>query len=256
MRADDPLTGLVRYAMLPLGVEPLNDLHCRRAVQYAVDRAAVQSAYGGPAAGDIATTKLPPTVIGHRASDRYPHDLTRARQELRACGHPAGFTTGLAVRADRPGDIAATGAVSRALGAVGISVRTTKLSPFRWGATAGSPAYVHSHHLGIVLDSWVANYPTGYGFPAPITGDVSKTGNHNMMELHDPVVKRLLATGRKTTDPNRRANTWSAADRQLMEDAALVPLIDERTVLYRPDSLRDVYLHPAYGMYDLAALGR
>ena len=47
-RADDPLTGLVRYAMLPTGVKPLDDLHCRRAVQYAVDRRAVQSAYGGP----------------------------------------------------------------------------------------------------------------------------------------------------------------------------------------------------------------
>lgn len=41
-----------------------------------------------------------------------------------------------------------------------------------------------------------------------------------------------------------------------MEDAALVPLIDERTVVYRPASLRGAYVHPAYGAYDLAALGR
>jgi peptide/nickel transport system substrate-binding protein len=254
-RADDPLTGLVRYAVLPLGVKPLDDVHCRRAVQYATDRAAVRAAYGGPAAGDPATTALPPTVEGYRKTERYTHDLSRARQELRACGRPAGFSTGLAVRDDRPGDIAAADALSRSLGAAGIQVRITKLSAFHWGSTAGSPAYVHDHHLGVVIDAWAADYPTGYGFLAPITGDVTKTGNQNVMELRDPAVKRILTGGLKTTDPARRAAAWSAADRQVMEDAALVPLLAQRTVLYRPDSLRGVYVHPAYGMYDLAALG-
>jgi len=138
---------------------------------------------------------------------------------------------------------------------VGISTRITSLSAFKWGSTAGSPAYVHAHGLGIVIDSWAANYPTGYGFLAPITGAVTKTGNHNIMELRDPAVKRILAAGQKTTDRARRAATWGVADDRVMEDASLVPLIAERTVLYRPASLRNVYVHPAYGTYDLAALG-
>jgi peptide/nickel transport system substrate-binding protein len=253
-RADDPLTGLVRYAMLPAGVKPMDDLHCRRAVQYATDRSAVQAAYGGPVSGSVATNVLPPT-IGHIRSEPYPHDLARARRELRDCGRPGGFTTGIAVRDDRPGDAAAARALSRSLGAVGISTRIMSLSAFRWGSTAGSPAYVHAHGLGIVFDSWAANYPTGYAFLAPITGAVTKTGNHNIMELRDPAVKRILAAGQKTTDPARRAATWAAADAKVMEDGALVPLIDERTVIYRPASLRNVYVHPAYGTYDLAALG-
>ena len=41
-----------------------------------------------------------------------------------------------------------------------------------------------------------------------------------------------------------------------MASGAFLPLIDERTVVYRPDSLTNVYVHPAYGTYDLAALGR
>jgi peptide/nickel transport system substrate-binding protein len=254
-RADDPLTGLVRYAMLPAGVKPMDDLHCRRAVQYATDRNAVQAAYGGPMSGSVATNVLPPTVDGYRRSERYPRDLTRARQELRDCGRPGGFTTGIAVRDDRPGDMAAARALSRSLGAVGIGTRITSLSAFHWGSTAGSPAYVHDHGLGIVIDSWAANYPTGYGFLAPITGAVTKTGNHNIMELRDPAVRRLLTTGEKTTGRARRAAIWAKADRQLMEDASLVPLIDERTVLYRPASLRNVHVHPAYGTYDLATLG-
>jgi peptide/nickel transport system substrate-binding protein len=255
-RADDPLTGLVRYAMLPNGVRPLDDLHCRRAVQYAVDGRAIQSAYGGPTAGDAATNVLPPTVSGYQKSDRYPLDLTRARQELTACGRPSGFTTGIAVRSDRPGDVAAASALSRSLQSVGIHTRVTRLSAFRWGSTAGSPAYVHAHGLGVVIDSWAANQPTGHAFLAPITGAVTKTGNHNVMELRDPALRRLLSDGLKTTDGTRRAQAWAEADRQVMEDAALVPLLDERTVVYRPASLRNAYIHPAYGAYDLAALGR
>jgi peptide/nickel transport system substrate-binding protein len=255
-RADDPLTGLVRYAMLPAGVKPLDDLHCRRAVQYATDRTAIRSAYGGPVAGTPATNVLPPTSEGYSGSERYPHDLARARRELRACGHPSGFTTGIAVRADRPGDIAAASALSRSLAQAGIRTRVVKLPVFRWGSTAGSPAYVHAHGLGIVLDAQAADRPSGHAFLAPITGAVTRTGNRNIMELRDPVVSRLLAEGLRTPDPARRAGTWTRADRQVMEDAALVPLIDERTVLYRPDTLRDVYVHPVYGTYDLAALTR
>ena len=45
---------------------------------------------------------LPPTLKGDRQSGGYPRDLARARAELRACGHPDGFATGLAVRADHP----------------------------------------------------------------------------------------------------------------------------------------------------------
>jgi peptide/nickel transport system substrate-binding protein len=253
-RADDPLTGLVRYAMLPAGVKPLDDVHCRRAVQYAADRAAVRSAYGGTAAGDVATNVLPPSAEGFQRFERYPHDLTRARQELRACGHPSGFSTSIAVRDDRPGDTAAATALSRSLAAAGIRTRVTRLSVFTWGATAGSPAYVHAHGLGVVLDAQAAGRPSGYAFLAPITGPIGKTGDRNIMELRDRTVDGLLAGGEETFDPARRAAFWTRADRRVMEDAGLVPLIDERTVLYRPDTLRNVRVQPVYAAYDLAAL--
>jgi peptide/nickel transport system substrate-binding protein len=255
-RADDPLTGLVRYAMLPAGVKPFDDVHCRRAVQDAVDKKAVRDAYGGPVAGQIATNVLPPTVAGYRRSERYPRNLALARQELRACGHPGGFPAGIAVRSDRPGDVAAAEALRRSLGEAGISARITRLSAFDWGSTAGSPSYVRAHGLGIVIDSWAADWPTGYGFLAPVTGPVAKVNNHNIMELADPAVNGLLGAGLKTSDVRRREDLWAEADQKVMDSAAFVPLIDEKSLLYRPDTLRGVYVHPAYGMYDLAALGR
>ena len=107
-----------------------------------------------------------------------------------------------------------------------------------------------------MIDSWAADPPTGYGFLGPLTGRPAKVNNQNLMELDDPAVNRLLGEGLKTRDPERRAGRWANADRKIMESAAFVPFIDEKSLLYRPDTLRNVYVHPAYGMYDLAALGR
>ncbi len=254
-RADDPFTGLLHYAALSTRVRPFDDLHCRLAVRYAADRQAIQAAYGGPAAGAIATGVLPPTVLGHRQSAGFARDPDRARRELSACGRPGGFGTAIAVRSDRPGDVAAARALSASLAAVGIRARVTVLSSFKWGSTAGSPAYVRAHGIGIVIDAWAAYRPTGEAFLAPLTGPVTKLNNRNLAELDDPAVNRLLAEARAAADPRRRAELWARADEAVMASAALLPLVDERTVLYRPDTLRNVYVQPAYGMYDLASLG-
>ncbi len=255
-RADDPLTGLVRYAMLPTGVKPFDDVHCRLAVQYAADHKAVQDAYGGPAGGDVATTVLPPTLKGDRRSGAYVRDLARARTELRACGHPGGFATVLAVRADHPEDIAAARALTRSLAQVGIAVTVRELSAYKWGNTAGSPSYVRDHGLGLVIDAQATDQPTAYGFLKPITGAAVKVNDRNVMQLHDADVDSILRRGLTATDPARRADLWADADRKVMASGAFLPLVDERTVVYRPPTLTNVYVHPAYGTYDLASLGR
>ena len=45
--ADNPVTGFLRYAMLSTQVPPFDNIECRKAVQYAVDRVATQAAWGG-----------------------------------------------------------------------------------------------------------------------------------------------------------------------------------------------------------------
>src|SRR6516165_4285446 len=93
--ADDPLTGFLWFAYINTKVKPLDDVHCRRAVEYAADKTAFQTVFGGPTAGgDIASTVLPPAVTGFHRFDLYhaltqPNgDLAKARQELAACGQP------------------------------------------------------------------------------------------------------------------------------------------------------------------------
>ena len=57
-------------------------MHCRRAVEYAADKTAFQTAFGGRiAGGDIASAVLPPTLTGYRRFDLY-HALTQPRGDL------------------------------------------------------------------------------------------------------------------------------------------------------------------------------
>ena len=47
---------------------PLNNVHCRMAIEYAANKTNYADAYGGPyAGGDIATTAAPPNVVGHKS---------------------------------------------------------------------------------------------------------------------------------------------------------------------------------------------
>ena len=53
-------------------VAPLDNVHCRKAVQYAYDRTGYQRAYGGSVGGDIATNLMPPVIPGAEQFDLYP----------------------------------------------------------------------------------------------------------------------------------------------------------------------------------------
>jgi peptide/nickel transport system substrate-binding protein len=112
--ADNPLTGTVQFAYLNTQVSPLDNVACRRAVEYAADKTAVQAAFGGPVrGGPIASTLLPPVLPGYQKADPYEAttmssgDLAAAKRELATCGHSSGFTTHLAYENDQPAQVAA-----------------------------------------------------------------------------------------------------------------------------------------------------
>ncbi|WP_119730611.1 ABC transporter substrate-binding protein [Thermomonospora amylolytica] len=261
--ADNPLTGFLRYAMLSTKVKPFDNIECRKAVQYAVDKTAIQGAYGGPIAGDIASTALPPTETGHTKYDLYPTpgnkgDLNKAKAALQACGQPNGFETNIAVREDRAKEVAAAEAIQQSLAKVGIRTQIKKFPSGDYTSQyAGKPEYVHKNNLGIIIAGWGSDWPTGFGFLSQIAhGEAIKpSGNYNEMELNDPEVNRLLDEGIRNPNQAEREKAWSQVDRKVMESAALLPFIYEKVLTYRPPSLTNVYFHEAYKMYDYTALG-
>jgi peptide/nickel transport system substrate-binding protein len=263
--ADDALSGFLWFTYIDTKVAPLNNLACREAVEYAANKTELQTAFGGPIAGGaIASTVMPPTVIGHQSFDDYEAltmpggDDAKAKQELAACGHPNGFTTGMAYRSDRPKEVQEAQAMQAALAKVGI---TLQLHGYPSGSYftnfAGSPNYVHQHDLGLNAGGWGPDWPDGYGFLYYISDGaaIAPAGNTNISELNDPVINHLFTQAAAVTNTAQATAIWPQIDQQIMKDAGIVPEVYAKSLLYRNPALTNVYVQGYYGMYNYAALG-
>ncbi|MGP4028635.1 ABC transporter substrate-binding protein [Actinomadura sp. 3N407] len=268
---DNPIQGFLRFMSLNVHVKPLDNVHCRNAVQYATDKVAAQTAYGGPlAGGDVATTVLPPTVDGYTKFDLFPQKqaenggldqatLDKAKQELQACGQPDGFKTKISARSDRPKEVAMAQAIQQSLKKVGIETEIVQ-----WPAGdyfnkyVGVPDYVHEHGVGMMIMAWAADWPTGYGFLAQIVhGDAIKpSGGTNLAELDDPKINKALDDAIANTDKAARLKIYGEVDKMVMQSATQVPLVYAKALMYRPERVTNAGITLAYGgMYDYLNMG-
>jgi peptide/nickel transport system substrate-binding protein len=263
--SDDPISGFTWFAYLNTRVAPLNNVHCRMAIEYAANKTNLQTAYGGPyAGGAIASTVSPPNVIGHKNFDLYEAttkptgDVAKAKEQLRLCGQPNGFTTGITYRSDRPKEVAAAQALQAALSQAGIK---TTLHGYPTGTYfanfAGVPKYTEQHDLGIAFGGWEADWPDGYGFFDFITaGDtISSAGNYNVEQLNDPIINNDLAKMASTNNATQRNAYTGQIDMQVMKDAGILPEVYAKSLLYRSPQLTNVFVQSYYGMYNYSTLG-
>jgi peptide/nickel transport system substrate-binding protein len=264
--SDDPINGFIDFVYLVTTVAPMNNLHCREAVEYAADKVNNQTAYGGPIAGGaIATTSMPPTVDGYQPFDLYnfkkdPHgDLSAARHQLALCGHPHGFTTSIAYRNDSPKATLAAEATQASLARVGINL-TLKGFPTSsyYSDFAGNTAYVHSHDIGMAVGGWGPDFPTAFGWGDEIENGnaIIPAGNSNISQLNDPIINADFA---KIESPGltqaQRDAVAHQIDLQVMKDAAFLPMVYAKALLFRSPELTNVYVQGYYGMYNYAVLG-
>jgi peptide/nickel transport system substrate-binding protein len=260
-RTDDPSTGTVRFVAMPSAVGAVSNVHCRRAVQYALDKAAVKDALGGPYAASLATTLWPRALPGYPATAPYPvgvgnrGDLAAAERELGLCGKPGGFTTTLGTVNDGRGKVAAD-VVIRSLARVGI-VATPKQYPRGafLASVAGSPSTVRADGLGLIVAEWAADFPSPYAFLDPLVDgrSVRTSANPNVAELSGD--EEAIDTATATLDPVQATASWRLVAATAMQTAGYVPLVEDRAVLIGSARLRNAYVQPAYRGYDLASLG-
>jgi peptide/nickel transport system substrate-binding protein len=262
-QSDNPVSGFLWY--MAINTKVITNVHCRRALEYAANKTNNQTAYGGPyAGGAIASTAAPPNVIGYKPFDLYEAttkpqgDLAKAKQELQACGKPNGFSTVITYRSDRPKEVAVAQAMQAALNRVGIKLTLHGFPTASYISTfAGVPNYVHRHDIGITVYGWAPDWPDGYGefYYIAYGPSISPVGNTNLGELNDPLINSLLNKFATENNPTVRNAYTSQIDMQIMKDAAFLPIVYAKSLLYRPPSLTNVFVQPVYGMYNYSTLG-
>src|SRR5262245_49377749 len=262
---DDPIDGALQYLSILPQVEPLDDVHCRRAIFYAVNKQTYLLAYGGANNGEIAHTLTPAGLPGYTndpAQAKYPNgadftgDLTKAKEELSACGKPAGFETNFAFVSQGTGPQRAS-VLQEALARIGITVN---LKPGEaetyYSEYIGSTRSVEANQLGIAMTGWGADYPTSNGFWFALAdGEANQpTSDTNYPDLDDPAVNALM--DQSLSAPRDQWDTIGRnLDNALMDAAVFVPMIHSKSVYWRNQRLTNVYSTQFFGFYDWVNVG-
>jgi len=257
--------GTLTYMAINKNVAPFDNIACRKAVEFALDKVSVQTALGGPlAGGTIATTIIPPTVTGYEKADTYPSegnkgDLAKAKEQLTACGKPGGFSMKLAARGDRPKEIASAQAIQQSLAKVGIKIEIKQYPAGDYfNKYAGAPSYVKQNGLGLMMMKWGADWPTGFGFLQQIIDGraIKPSGGTNLQETNLPEINAMFDKVAAESDVNKRNEVYTQIDQAAMNDAGIVPLTYSNQLLYRPPNVTNVFVTSAYsGQYSYLNLG-
>jgi peptide/nickel transport system substrate-binding protein len=206
---------------------------------------------------------MPPVVPGHVDFDLYNFkanpqgDVAGAKAELAKCGQPNGFETNISYRAERPKEKATAESLQQSLAKVGIKL-TIKPYPTAdyTKLYAGKPDYAKANKLGIIVYGWGADWPDGFGFLSQIIDSrvIRPSGNTNL-GIKIPAVDALIDKALAETDITKREAIWGDADKTVMENAAVIPGVWSKGLLFRPANLTNVFVNDGFNQYDYTALG-
>ncbi|MFJ2260644.1 ABC transporter substrate-binding protein [Streptomyces sp. NPDC087844] len=265
---DNPVSGYVRYAVFPQSVKPFDNEHCRKAVIYGADHESLQTARGGPqAGGDIGTNMLPPSVPGSEGQKYDPYEsattnkngnVAKAKEELKACGKPNGFKTTIAVRNNKPVEVATAESLQASLKKVGITVDIEQFDGAQTTGIIGSPANVKKKGYGIIIMGWGPDFPSvqGYGLPLWSSNYILESGNNNFALIKDKTIDGLFDSYTKELDDTKKAAISTEINHKVMEGGYYLPFVFEKFINWRSSRLANVYTTDGYsGQYDFVNLG-
>lgn len=242
------ITNCARYITMNTTVRPFDDVRVRRAVSFAIDKVALREIKGGELAGSVATSILPPTIVGHREHDPYRShghrgDQARARELLSEAGYDGGISTQIAVVDVGYGP--AIGKVVRdCLAAVGIDVEIRALPTRDYIAEIGNPGSTMPMNGSV---GWCSDWP-GHGarsFIRPLfhSDSISQRETTNFSLYRNPEVDALIERAERAP-ADEAGPLWGDVDQLILADAPCVPWLYDHHFDLISSRLRGYFAHP------------
>jgi peptide/nickel transport system substrate-binding protein len=247
------------YITMNLLVPPFDDVNVRKAVNFVIDKSALQKAWGGPAHGEIATSVEPPEVLPETADyDPYPSpnhegDVQAAQDAMKQSKYDSNgdgkcdadvCSNVLLVSRNIPPWTDMNPVLSEDLAKIGINVKIRELET----STAYTTIQTLDNLIPIAANAgWGKDYADPYGFDFFIfnSAGIACSGQVNYSELgmtKDQATEcgpKVLAAWNAATDNGKtplpsvdkkmdecyglldeaRATCWTELDKSLMEEA-------------------------------------
>jgi peptide/nickel transport system substrate-binding protein len=211
----------------------------RRALNVAIDRAALVRRVGGPFGARATCQFIPLGFAGHRPYCPYRRDLARARRLVAASGtrgaSVAIWTDRSALPLTRP-----IVAVLRALG-------------YRASArvVGADQPWINALPDDVVVqaaqEAWVADYPGESTMIVPFRCAARPA---NLPSFCDRRIERASrrALALQAHDPRSASGAWAAIDRLLVDRAAAVPLVNPLRLDFLSERAGNYQYHPLWGI--------
>jgi peptide/nickel transport system substrate-binding protein len=246
----NPLQGST-YLYLDTKAPPFADVRVRRALNYAVDRAAAVRVSARVAGGAPTCQILPPEFPGFRRYCPYTlrpgadgawkePDLARARRLVAASG-----TRGALVRVWVPDNHAGEGPfVARLLRSLGYHAQLRRVSD---SAYVDLPARRRARGAQAGLLSWFADFPSGSNFFQTLFA-CGSPGNwsHFCSPRVDARIRRGVAL--QTTDPYLANRLWARLDREIVDAGPVVPLVSLKLIDIVSPRVGNYQFQPLFGV--------
>jgi peptide/nickel transport system substrate-binding protein len=220
---------------------PFNDVRVRRALNMAIDRREVVRLYGGSALATATCQVLPPGIPGYRAYCPYAQGLARARRLVAASGTRGQVVTVWGWTDDPTISVGVVRYVASVLRQLGYRV-DVHLASHR---SLSHPPPSSYDSIQLMPAAWG---DTPYGF---FTTWFACDGPNNRGWFCDRPIDRLNAHARSlvATRPREAAAVWSRIDRELVDRAAWVPMINERGIDFLSTRVANYQSHPYWGLF-------
>jgi peptide/nickel transport system substrate-binding protein len=235
-------SGALEYLAMNTRRPGLANPAVRKAIQYAVDKQAVQVAEGGPEyGGEIATTLITPGMDGYSKFDLYPAppagDPEKAKSMLAAAGVK---NLSLVLAADADNTLPAE-AIQQGLKRAGITVTIKPYDSDQLTEVTTGPKGDYDLNVG----TWLPDFPSAIGNIQPLFAS-SEIGNggYNQSRYSNPKVDAAIAAATGEPDRAKAAAQWGALDKQILADSPVVPLIYARNAFLHGSKVQNFYLPP------------
>jgi len=214
------------YITLNVGIEPLDKLPVREAINMAINKERITQIINGRAVP--ATQPLPPSMPGYTEGyEGFAFDVEAAMVKLAEVGLEDGFTTKLYVMNTDPNPRIAQ-AIQQDLKAIGVNVEIRSLAQANVieAGGAGEAPMIWSGGM-----AWIADFPDPSNFYGPILGCAGAgEGGWNWSKFCDESIDAMATEADSMTDPAapERLEMWSDTYMKVMEQAPWVPVFNEQ----------------------------
>ncbi|MFD0690391.1 ABC transporter substrate-binding protein [Actinomadura fibrosa] len=250
---------LVFNTLSPNNGGALGKKEVRQAINYAVDKTALIQIYGGPDVSEVLNQVIPPRSVGHQPFNLYPTpgnagDPNKCRQMLAQAGYPNGLTLRFPYRVSSNHPKVAQ-SVQANLKACGITANLTPdTNGTFYNTTLVTPADARAGKWDIAGPGWVPDWYGNNGRTNIVPLFDGRQYGPNSTDYggyNDPAVNALIDRALEATDAGTAAGYWAQADRLIMQDAAVVPFMNQKYPIFHSSRVDNALYLPQFQAYDL-----